>query len=145
MRGRQDRALCASAPGSGDRTPARLGLWCLWLLTRSACLAVPEKLGRLRLPAATDAARAACERPQEMAHLPGMAVFLDGRLGRQHAGEAQGSVRPLMTMSMVSGRMSVRRRIPDTDSKGILHGCAGSRPAQKPGKNAWLLLMGIRV
>ena len=47
-------------------------------------LAVQEKLGGLHAQAATDEARAACERPQEMAHLPGIAVFLDGRLRRQH-------------------------------------------------------------
>ena len=48
-------------------------------MTLSECLASPDKLFCLLTKAATDEARAAGERPQKMACLSGIAVFLDGR------------------------------------------------------------------
>ena len=55
-------------------------------MTLSECLAVPDKLFGLRPQAATGKACAACKPPQKMAYLPGIAVFLYGRLRRQHEG-----------------------------------------------------------
>jgi len=42
------------------------------------------------------------ECPQQIGHLPGLAVFLDGRLRWQRKGVIHGAVRPLMIIPMVS-------------------------------------------
>src|SRR5215470_1068099 len=57
-------------------------------------LALPEQQGGVRAQAATAGARATCDRPPEMTHLPGITVFLDERRRRDLAGSAHGAWRP---------------------------------------------------